>query len=122
MRNQDLDYADIDVTDPSLPDPFRSSRLTLDGKSANTDLESSQVVTFVTGNAKKLEEVQAILSAQCKQKASADCASSDSTPYSMPYKIKNMSIDLPELQGDPVEIAIEKCRLAALEVATFFAT
>jgi inosine triphosphate pyrophosphatase len=30
--------------------------------------------------------------------------------------ITNMKIDLPELQGDPLDIAREKCKLAAKEV------
>jgi inosine triphosphate pyrophosphatase len=54
-------------------------------------------ITFVTGNKKKLEEVKKIL---------AD-------GQELPFEITNQKIDLPELQGDPVEIAKEKCRLAA---------
>jgi hypothetical protein len=34
----------------------------------------------------------------------------------VPFNITNMSLDLPELQGEPEEVAIEKCRLAAKEV------
>lgn len=62
-------------------------------------------MTFVTGNAKKLEEVKAILAAQTAAKGER-----------LPYEVTNKKVDLPELQGEPVEIAIEKCRLAALEV------
>jgi len=57
-------------------------------------------ITFVTGNKKKLEEVKQIL-------ASAG---------ELPFEITNCKIDLPELQGDPFEIAKEKCRLAAKKV------
>ena len=54
-------------------------------------------ITFVTGNAKKLEEVTAIL-----QKGSP-----------LPFTIGNQALDLPELQGEPDEIAREKGKLAA---------
>mmetsp|Transcript_27488 Transcript_27488/g.42803 ORF Transcript_27488/g.42803 Transcript_27488/m.42803 type:complete len:210 (+) Transcript_27488:78-707(+) len=55
-------------------------------------------ITFVTGNAKKLQEVQQIL---------------ESGPQKLDFAIKSQKIDLPELQGEPEEIAKEKCRLAA---------
>eukprot|EP00743_Colponemidia_sp_Colp-15_P007538 GILK01008150.1.p1 GENE.GILK01008150.1~~GILK01008150.1.p1 ORF type:complete len:189 (-),score=20.23 GILK01008150.1:83-649(-) len=50
-------------------------------------------ITFVTGNAKKLEEVSAILG--------------NSIP------LINQALDLPELQGEPEYISAEKCRIAA---------
>ncbi|PKI51873.1 hypothetical protein CRG98_027706 [Punica granatum] len=53
-------------------------------------------VTFVTGNAKKLEEVRAILG------------------QSIPFQ--SLKLDLPELQGEPEEISKEKARLAAIQV------
>ncbi|KAJ6792578.1 inosine triphosphate pyrophosphatase [Iris pallida] len=53
-------------------------------------------VTFVTGNAKKLEETRAILGP------------------SIPFQ--SLKLDLPELQGEPEEISKEKARLAAAEV------
>ncbi|CAN7135744.1 unnamed protein product [Brassica rapa subsp. narinosa] len=53
-------------------------------------------VTFVTGNAKKLEEVKAIIGS------------------SIPFK--SLKLDLPELQGEPEDISKEKARLAALQV------
>ncbi|CAK7336207.1 unnamed protein product [Dovyalis caffra] len=56
----------------------------------------SRPVTFVTGNAKKLEEVRTILG------------------QSIPFQ--SLKIDLPELQGEPDEISKEKARLAAAEV------
>merc|ERR1719436_477649 len=59
-------------------------------------------LVFVTGNAKKLEEVRAIL---------------DAGEEKVPFAVTSQKIDLPELQGDsPEEIAIEKCRLAAERV------
>lgn len=55
-------------------------------------------ITFVTGNKKKLEEVIAILG------------------DTLPFEIISAKIDLPELQGEPNEVSIEKCRLAAEKV------
>ncbi|XP_061989591.1 inosine triphosphate pyrophosphatase-like [Rosa rugosa] len=53
-------------------------------------------VTFVTGNAKKLEEVRAILGT------------------SIPFN--TLKLDLPELQGEPEDIFKEKARLAAVQI------
>uniref|UniRef100_A0A7S1JDJ9 Inosine triphosphate pyrophosphatase n=1 Tax=Eutreptiella gymnastica TaxID=73025 RepID=A0A7S1JDJ9_9EUGL len=53
-------------------------------------------VCFVTGNANKLAEVQAIL---------GDAV-----------EVAGYPMDLPELQGEPAEISAEKCRLAAAQV------
>mmetsp|Transcript_32805 Transcript_32805/g.104617 ORF Transcript_32805/g.104617 Transcript_32805/m.104617 type:complete len:202 (-) Transcript_32805:458-1063(-) len=55
------------------------------------------MITFVTGNAKKLEEVVAILGRE----------------GSLPFAVGNRKIDLPELQGEPEDIAREKCKVAA---------
>ncbi|XP_072295372.1 inosine triphosphate pyrophosphatase [Eucyclogobius newberryi] len=55
-------------------------------------------VVFVTGNAKKLEEVIQILG------------------NTFPYKIISKKIDLPEYQGEPDEISIQKCKEAAQQV------
>ncbi|KDP33376.1 hypothetical protein JCGZ_12925 [Jatropha curcas] len=63
---------------------------------AATKVVVSRPVTFVTGNAKKLEEVRAIIG------------------QSIPLRSKK--IDLPELQGEPEAICKEKARLAAKEV------
>ncbi|ALC39341.1 CG8891 [Drosophila busckii] len=58
----------------------------------------SKPITFVTGNAKKLEELLAIL---------GPC---------FPRTIVSKKIDLPELQGEIEEIAKKKCREAARQV------
>eukprot|EP00818_Percolomonas_sp_WS_P006748 CAMPEP_0117440034 /NCGR_PEP_ID=MMETSP0759-20121206/2868_1 /TAXON_ID=63605 /ORGANISM="Percolomonas cosmopolitus, Strain WS" /LENGTH=202 /DNA_ID=CAMNT_0005231759 /DNA_START=111 /DNA_END=719 /DNA_ORIENTATION=- len=58
-------------------------------------------ILFVTGNSKKLREVQHIL---------GDCD----------IEVDSMAIDLPELQGEPEEIASEKCRLAFEEARKKF--
>ncbi|KAK1164293.1 inosine triphosphate pyrophosphatase-like [Acipenser oxyrinchus oxyrinchus] len=55
-------------------------------------------VVFVTGNAKKLEEVIQILGDK------------------FPYKLVSKKIDLPEYQGEPDEITIQKCQEAARQV------
>ena len=51
-------------------------------------------LTFITGNAKKLEEVVSILGS------------------TFPRKIVSMKVDLPELQGEMNEICIKKCKEA----------
>ncbi|KAJ7979687.1 Inosine triphosphate pyrophosphatase family protein [Quillaja saponaria] len=65
-------------------------------RAATSGLVVSRPVTFVTGNAKKLEEVRAILG------------------QSIPFQ--SLKLDLPELQGEPEEISKEKARLAAIQV------
>ena len=57
---------------------------------------NNREITFVTGNKKKLEEVTAILS----------------TGGTLPFTLSSAKIDLPELQGEPVEVSIEKCKVA----------
>ena len=56
-------------------------------------------IKFATGNDKKLREVIAILAAG----------------QELPFEVEAIKLDLPELQGEPEEIAKEKCRLAAKE-------
>ena len=65
----------------------------------------AKTLTFVTGNKQKLLEVMEIVT-----KLSGDA------PF--PYDLVSKKIDLPELQGEPEKIAIEKARLAAKEVGT----
>lgn len=57
-------------------------------------------LVFVTGNAKKLEEVRAILASQSENN-------------NFPFDVISHKIDLPELQGSPEEVSSEKCKLAA---------
>uniref|UniRef100_A0A672K6J2 Inosine triphosphatase (nucleoside triphosphate pyrophosphatase) n=1 Tax=Sinocyclocheilus grahami TaxID=75366 RepID=A0A672K6J2_SINGR len=66
---------------------------------------TGRAVVFVTGNAKKLEEVVQILGDK------------------FPYKLVSKKIDLPEYQGEPDDISIQKCQEAARQVCklrTFF--
>lgn len=74
--------------------PARKSRTLI------TSQMSRATLTFVTGNRKKLEEVAAILA------SSPDC----------PFELRSEKVDLPELQGEPEDIAREKCRLAAEKI------
>jgi len=94
------DCADLSFPDPSVaPDPFASARRSVAATAAPPSEPPS--VTFVTGNEKKAEEVRRILS-------------SGSTE--LPFAISRRKIDLPELQGDTIDIAKEKCALAAKEI------
>jgi hypothetical protein len=56
-------------------------------------------LTFVTGNAKKLEEVQRILGDSLRG-----------------FRLVSQKVDLPELQGAPEEVSAQKCRLVAAQV------
>ncbi|CAG9800779.1 unnamed protein product [Chironomus riparius] len=58
----------------------------------------SRTLTFVTGNAKKLEEIKSILG------------------HKFPYKVDSVRIDLPELQGEIDDIITEKAKEAAKRV------
>ena len=70
-----------------------------DGKRKGTE-EPKKTITFVTGNPGKLQEVQKILGHE--------------------INLRNQDVDLPELQGEPEEIAREKCLLAAKEISGAF--
>merc|ERR1712137_1197361 len=60
------------------------------------NMAAKAALTFVTGNKNKLKEVEAILG-----------------PL---ISLTNHPLDLPELQGEPDEISIEKCKLAVAEL------
>ena len=114
-----IDCSDIAMPDPDVPDFLSSVRTQAtkngaDGgggrnangppaKKAKLD-ETSPVITFVTGNKKKLEEVKRILSAD------------GGSGSGLPFEMTNHKLDLPELQGDTLHIAKEKCALAAEKV------
>lgn len=61
----------------------------------------SAPITFVTGNQNKLREVESILS----------------TNNTSDLRVVARKLDLPELQGEPDDIAREKCLLATKQVA-----
>lgn len=104
-----ISCSDIALPDPSVVDDLHSIRDTRDTEESTPKRlkpsDDKPSITFVTGNKKKLEEVKRILS-----------PSSDSQP--LPFQILNQKIDLPELQGDVLEIAREKCALAAKQVGS----
>lgn len=65
-------------------------------------LESQDILptlTFVTGNARKLDEVKSILGDSLKN-----------------YVLVSQKLDLPELQGSPEEVSAQKCKLAAQKI------
>jgi ribokinase len=64
-------------------------------------------ITFVTGNKNKLAEVRRLL---------LTSSQGDGNSNELPFDIDSAKIDLPELQGTPHDIAIEKCRLAAEQI------
>eukprot|EP00181_Compsopogon_caeruleus_P003484 CAMPEP_0184680878 /NCGR_PEP_ID=MMETSP0312-20130426/3807_1 /TAXON_ID=31354 /ORGANISM="Compsopogon coeruleus, Strain SAG 36.94" /LENGTH=226 /DNA_ID=CAMNT_0027131307 /DNA_START=150 /DNA_END=830 /DNA_ORIENTATION=- len=78
---------------------------------AGGSAESRPVITFVTGNQKKLDEVVAILASS----AAAETVGSPEVE-GFPFVLVARKVELPELQGEPEDIAREKCRLAAREV------
>lgn len=95
----------ICCSDLAIPDAYilefhdALSRATNPHQSKRVKSSDERVITFVTGNKKKLEEVKRIL----------DKAGD--------YIITNVKIDLPELQGEPLEIAKEKCEEAAKQIS-----
>lgn len=100
-----IDCGDLTLHDSYILDLCDSQALVTGAKPAKRQKlsEEDRVVTFVTGNKKKLEEVQRILF-------------DDSSTNSMGFTLTNAKIDLPELQGDPLSIAKEKCEAAAKAV------
>ena len=77
------------------------------------------IITFVTGNKKKLEEVLAILSCNSGKSTFFDSSvedkllSSGQNEINLPFILESKKIDLPELQGEPIDISIEKCKIAS---------
>ena len=72
----------------------------------------SKIITFITGNENKLEEVRNILNYNDSTTSTISTISTISTTF----EIKGMKIDLPEIQGSPENIIIEKCRVASEKV------
>lgn len=102
---------DLVFPDPSVADLLQSVRVSsLDSskrpRKKSRVTNSSTTISFVTGNAKKLEEVQRILGMD---------GNGNHKSTSLPYHLINTKVDLPELQGSPVDVAKQKC-IAAVEV------
>ena len=68
-------------------------------------MSASKSFVFVTGNANKLKEVQAILAAGTSG-----------------ISVTNQAVDLPEIQGTTQQVAIAKCKAAAKELGTAVVT
>jgi len=94
-KNDVIDCGDLTISDHYVLELQDS--LTVRPEPLSKRQKLNKVITFVTGNKKKLEEVQRILF-------------SDTTKD---FSLTNAKIDLPELQGDPLNIATEKCKAAA---------
>jgi inosine triphosphate pyrophosphatase len=75
--------------------------------------EDGQPITFVTGNAKKLQEMATLMSLDelpsCDEEA---CSVFDEEEGKNRLVLVAADMDLPELQGDPEEVAIEKAMVA----------
>lgn len=101
--------SDLVVPDPGVADLLHSVRIpsfepvVRPTKKRKYSDAGFPIITFVTGNQKKLEEVKRILG-------------TDSEDSKIPFHLTNMKLDLPELQGNPVAIAKEKCKVAAEKV------
>jgi len=87
-EHEDTKLSAVGGTDISKPLKKRQKRT-----------DDRPIVTFVTGNEKKLEEVKRILGVENGAELS--------------YVLQNENVDLPELQGDTMSIAREKCLAAA---------
>mmetsp|Transcript_6441 Transcript_6441/g.7368 ORF Transcript_6441/g.7368 Transcript_6441/m.7368 type:complete len:209 (+) Transcript_6441:110-736(+) len=74
---------------------------------------SKPVITFVTGNVKKLEEVRRILGLGVEKRDAEGEAKEI-----LNFDLCNEKLDLPELQGEPEEVAKEKCKLAVEQMTT----
>jgi inosine triphosphate pyrophosphatase len=77
---------------------FRVQRMRANLRMMASTSKRPVIIRFATSNAKKLQEVKEILAAGTQAPG---------------FQIEGISIDVPELQGEPEEIAAEKCKLAA---------
>lgn len=75
--------------------------LDIDDEEAQLCRMDEMCIYFVTGNTMKEREVNAILS-----------------EVEIPFRVSHVDIDLPELQGDPLQIARGKCLEAASQVGS----
>ncbi|KAL7565318.1 hypothetical protein ACA910_014603 [Epithemia clementina (nom. ined.)] len=104
-----IDCSDLTLPDPVVVDLLASVRIKptdLDARPPKRPRtrhdDGRSLVTFVTGNQKKMEELTRIL----KTNENED----------LPFHLTNQNVELSELQGDPIEIAKQKCASAAREV------
>ena len=111
-KSKVIDCSDLVFSDPVVEDLLASVRMrsSFDDpppspKKRRLSMQGLPIITFVTGNFKKLIELRQILGIGVETHG-------DPLPFSMEHQ----KIDLPELQGNPIEIAQQKCRLAAAKV------
>lgn len=107
-----IDCSDLVCSDPTMEDLLADVRMksSFDAapsspKKRRLSLQGLPLITFVTGNFKKLLEVRQILG--------IDVPDEDKQ---LPFSLTHLKVDLPELQGDPVSIAKQKCILAAAKL------
>ncbi len=81
-------------------------------RTTTTTTTTRKRITFVTGNKNKLVEVRRLLTT-----GSSDDDDERSSPL-LAYDIDDARLDLPEFQGTPRDIAIEKCRMASRSLGT----
>lgn len=89
----------------SFPTTSTSSSSSSSSLPGDNGPEGRPVITFVTGNPQKLQEVKRLLANN----------NTDTTAGRF-WRIQHQHLDLPELQGDPVDIATHKCTVAAATV------
>ena len=97
MEEGVIDCYDLSYTDAQILDMIEQGTSLHPRKRKR----NNPTITFVTGNKKKLEEVKRILSPDGNN---------------IPFTITNHKVDLPELQGEPMDIAREKCAHATREI------
>lgn len=106
--------------DPVQPPPRKKQRANSVDDGDRKNAPPTQI-TFVTGSAKKLEEVKRILDSKTPPPGASDSgdgsAGTGSKSSNGRYQLKNEKVgDLPELQGKPIDVAREKCLAAAEKV------
>lgn len=79
---------------PEIANSFRTHHPAIASTAVQPATMAPRILNFITGNANKLREVQAILS-------------------STPVQLQDQNVDLPELQGSIEDISRDKCARAA---------
>lgn len=111
-KSKVIDCSDLVCSDPVVEDLLAPVRLRSNfsappppSKKRRLSTQGLPIITFVTGNFKKLIELREILGIGVETEGT-----------SLPFELNHHKVDLPELQGDQIEIAVQKCKLAAAKV------